>query len=53
VDVVLYGASYWEDYELWACLKGLKEDKYIKAVKIFVGTEWEERFWLEILRKVF
>ena len=27
VGVVLYGSQYWEDYELWVCLEGLKEDK--------------------------
>jgi len=30
VGVVLYGSQYWEDYELWVCLEGLEEDKYIK-----------------------
>ena len=30
VDVVLYGSQYWEDYELWVCLEGMKEEKYIK-----------------------
>jgi hypothetical protein len=30
VGVVLYGSQYREDYELWVCLEGLKEDKYIK-----------------------
>jgi hypothetical protein len=30
VGAVLYGSQYWEDYELWVCLEGLKEDKYIK-----------------------
>ena len=30
VDVVLYGAQYWEDYELWVCVEGEKEDKSIR-----------------------
>jgi len=30
VGVVLYGSQYRENYELRACLKGLKEDKDIK-----------------------
>ena len=29
VDVVLYGSQYWEDYELWVCVEGQKEDKPI------------------------
>jgi hypothetical protein len=33
--------------------RGVKEDKYIKLEKIFVGTEWEERFWSEISEKFF
>jgi len=30
VGVVLYGSQYWQDYELWVCLDGMKEEKYIK-----------------------
>ena len=30
VDVVLYGAQYWEDCELWVCIEGEKEDKSIR-----------------------
>ena len=45
VGVVLYGSQYREDYELWVCLKGWKEDKYIKIGEIFIGTEIEARFW--------
>jgi hypothetical protein len=30
VGVVLYGSQYWEDYELWVCLEGMKEEKYIE-----------------------
>jgi hypothetical protein len=30
VGVGLYASQYRQDYELWVCLKGWKEDKYIK-----------------------
>ena len=30
VGVVLYGSQYREDYELWVCLEGLKEDRNIQ-----------------------
>ena len=30
MGVVLYGSQYWEDYELWVCLEGMKGEKYIK-----------------------
>ena len=30
VDVILYGSQYWEDYELWVCIEGQKEDKYMQ-----------------------
>jgi hypothetical protein len=23
-------AQYWEDYELWVCIEGMKEEKYIQ-----------------------
>ena len=51
VGVVLYGSQYWEDYELWVCLEGMKEEKYIKirqniswnriGSKIMVRNSWK------------
>jgi hypothetical protein len=51
VGVVLYGSQYWEDYELWVCLEGMKEEKYIKirqniswnriGSKILVRNSWK------------
>ena len=35
MGVVLYGSQYWEDYELWVCIEGLKEDKSIKFGESF------------------
>jgi hypothetical protein len=30
VGVVLYGAQYWEDCELWVCMEGMEDGKYIQ-----------------------
>jgi hypothetical protein len=28
--LVLYGAQYWEDCELWVCMEGMEDGKYIQ-----------------------
>ena len=43
MDAVLYGSQYWEDYELWVCLEGQKEDKYIQIGRNICWNEIESK----------
>ncbi len=46
VDAVLYGSQYWEDYELWVCLEGLKEEKYIKIEQNICWNRISSKIWV-------
>ena len=57
VGVVLYGSQYREDYELWVCLEGLKEDRNIQIGQNIcwnrIGSKiWVRNSWKSVLPRL-